>query len=75
MVPLLLSVSLLCPLLIFLDDHKRSNIHWAIVYVVGFFLVWKFVLSWLIIKYGLFFAGSVPILLLLPGIITRKRKA
>lgn len=61
----------LCPLLIFFDYHKRSNIYIAIVYVVVFFVVWRFVLFALIDAYGLWFAGAIPFLL--AGMLVVKR--
>ena len=56
-------ISLCCPFLMFLDYHKRGQIHIAIIYVAVFFaitfLAYKFIYS-----YGLIFAGMVPFLIL-----------
>ncbi|MDF3029020.1 MAG: hypothetical protein K0S23_3327 [Fluviicola sp.] len=64
-------VSLLCPFLIFLDYHKRSNIHLAISYVIVFFGL-VFLLSKVIYYYGMFLALSAPILILIMCIIKKK---
>lgn len=64
-------VSLLCPFLIFLDYHKRSNIHVAISYVIAFFGI-IFLLSKIIYYYGMFLALAAPFLILLMCIIKKK---
>lgn len=65
-------VSLLCPFLIFLDYHKRSNIHLAISYVIIFFGL-IFLLSKVIYYYGMFLALATPFLILAMCIIRKKR--
>lgn len=56
-------VSIGSPFLVFLDYHKREQIHIAIIYVVAFFTI-TFLASKLIYNYGLILAGMVPFLIL-----------
>lgn len=71
---LLTIVSMLCPLLIFLDYHKPGNLHIGIVYILVFTAVYGVALPLLIKNGGLYFAGSLPFLVLLIGIVAKKKK-
>lgn len=66
-------ISLSCPLLIFLDFHRRNTIHIAIIYILVFFLIYGFALPFLVDTYGFYFAGAIPLLLFL-GLLVRKWK-
>jgi hypothetical protein len=68
------SLVLLVPFLIFLDFHKRSNRHVAVIYVVVFFAFW-FVFYPLVDRFGLWLAASAPFALLVICIIARKKKS
>jgi len=67
----ILLASVCCPFLIFLDYHKRSNIHIAIIYVIAFFIV-IFLTSKFIYHYGMVLAGMAPFLLLALCILKKK---
>ncbi len=67
----LFALSLLCPFLIFLDYHKRANIHISILYVSLFYGI-LFLFSLVVFRYGLFLAAAAPILLLILCIIKKK---
>jgi hypothetical protein len=64
-------VSLLCPFLIFLDYHKRKNVHLAIIYVIAFFGI-IFLLSKIIYHYGMVLALAAPILILALCLLQKK---
>jgi len=64
-------VSLCCPFLIFLDYHKRENIHVSIIYVIVFFVV-IFLTHKFIDHYGMILAGMMPFLLLFMCLIKKK---
>ncbi len=69
---LILLVSVCCPFLVFLDYHKRGNIHKAIIYVLTFFIV-GFFASKVIYNYGMIVAGMAPFLLLTLCLIKKNR--
>lgn len=64
-------VSLCCPFLIFLDYHKRGQIHLAVTYVIAFFTI-IFLARLFIYNYGLILAGMVPFLILALCLIKNK---
>lgn len=73
---LLLCLSLLCPLLVFLDYRRSHNIYVSIIYVLAFAAV-IIGLSYLLkqLAYGmLWLALAVPFLLVLYLAVAQKRK-
>lgn len=71
---ILLAISALCPLFIFFDYSKRSNIYIAIVYVAVFILSWAFILRPLIMELGLTLAFAIPFLMVIFLLLAKKRK-
>ena len=63
--------SLSCPFLIFLDYHKRKNVHVSIIYVSLFFVV-IFLTYKFIYYYGMIVAGLAPLSILILFIIKKK---
>lgn len=58
-------IPLACVFLIFLDDHRRDDIHKSIIYVVTFFsVIFVFGIAVEVLKFNLlFFAFMIPFLL------------
>lgn len=74
MIPfLIVSISLVCPFLIFLDYNKKKNIHLSIWYLVVFISIVGILLPLLALNFKMLFAACVPIIFLLFAIVSKMR--
>lgn len=62
------------PFFVFFYYRKRSNVHQAILYVVILVVSWIFVLRPLIVKFHIYFAMSIPLLMIVFSFIARQNK-
>lgn len=74
MIPfLIVSISLVCPFLIFLDYHKKKNIHLSFWFLVAFISIVGLLLPLLALNFKMLFAACVPIIFLLFVIVSKVR--